>query len=360
MSKRAKLVNLFSATGILPWLAARPRWNGVVVLTYHRIGNAEESMLDRNVFSATADEFDRQVALLKRESDIVRPDDVPELIKKPGRHVMITFDDGYRDNFDLAFPILKAHGVPATFFLCTGFLDHQVMSWWDEIAWLIRSSPLPEISLAPWSSSPIRTGRRDVEQSIQAVLTRYKELPTQCAQEMLASIRSLSGSPPLDAEVTRTLWMTWEMVREMAAAGMVIGGHTVNHPLLGRLDAAAQRAEIASGQRRITAELGHPARAFAYPVGSADSFDAATKAAVASAGFKTAFSFHGGYARSSTWDPFNIPRTYIATGTCDHTIRAIMALPQLFISPIRLPSANFAAAGALSAKIAEASELCPI
>lgn len=343
MSKRAKLVDLLSTTHVLPWLATHPRWNGVVVLTYHRIGDPAGSPLDRNVFSATADEFDAQISFLKQESDIVRPGDIPELIRRPGRHVMITFDDGYRDNFDLAFPVLSAHGVPATFFLCTGFLDGQVMAWWDEIAWLVRSSPLREIRLLPWLETPIRVGPLETDAAIQTVLARYKSLPTLAAQEMLAALRDRCGSPALDAGITDTVWMTWAMAREMAAAGMEIGGHTVTHPLLGRLDAAAQQAEIAGGQHRIAEELGRPATAFAYPVGSADAFDETTKSAVADAGFRLAFSFHGGYARAAAWDPFDIPRTYIATGTGIPTLRAILAIPQVVISPIRPPSLKPAA-----------------
>ena len=297
MSKRAKLVDALYATHALPWLAAHLRWNGVIVLTYHRIGNAAESPLDRAVFSATADEFDQQIEFLKAESDIVGPGDIPDLVKRPGRHVMIAFDDGYRDNYELAFPILSANGVPATFFLCTGFLDGKAMSWWDEIAWLIRLSPLSQIRLSPWLQTPVRLGPLYTEASIQAVLARYKALPSQSAQEMVAALRDKSGSPALDSSVTNSLWMTWEMARQMAAGGMEIGGHTVNHPLLSRLDRAAQRAEIVGGQQRITEELGRPASAFAYPVGSADAFDGTTKAALADAGFQLAFSFHGGYAR---------------------------------------------------------------
>lgn len=344
MNRRAKLVGLLSVTKVLPWLAAHPRWNGVVVLTYHRIGNAEESLLDRNNFSATADEFDRQIAQLKRESDIVQPGDIPDLIKRPGRHVMIAFDDGYRDNYELAFPILKAHGVPATFFLCTGFLDGLVMSWWDEIAWLIRTSPLEEFRLDPWIEGSLRTDPRHAEASIKAVLAAFKSLPTWFAQEMVAALRDRSQSPPLDAVATGELWMTWDMAREMAAAGMEIGGHTVKHCLLSRLDEAAQRDEIAGGQQRITKEIGRAASVFAYPVGSADAFEDATKRAVADAGFELAFSFHGGYARESNWDPYDIPRTYVAPGTCPWTLRAIMAVPQVVISPIRLPALKAAAA----------------
>lgn len=93
---------------------------------------------------------------------------------------------------------------------------------------------------------------------------------------------------------SRANWMTWEMARESAAAGVRVGAHTVNHPVLARLPIADQTEEIARSAVRITAELGCRPRLFAYPVGGPDTFTAETKRAVATLGFDFAFSFFGG------------------------------------------------------------------
>lgn len=336
-SRRERLAGLLSATGLLRLFAAHPRWNGVLVLNYHRIGDPAASLVDRGVFSATADEFDAQVALLKTESDIVLPGDIAGLVSRPGRHVLLTFDDGYRDNYDLAFPILRAHGVEATFFLCTGFLDTRQIAWWDEIAWLIRTSPRAEITLVPWRTSPLALPPGGRDAAIRSVLALYKSLPAGDTVALLETVRACSGSDAPDPGRASDLWMTWDMAREMAAAGMEIGGHTVTHPVLTRLPEDAQQAEIDGGQERFLAELGRTARAFAYPVGSRDAFDATTKAAVARAGFDTAFGFYGGYARGATWDPYDIPRTHVSSDTTVRTIRALLAAPQLIAAPPRIP-----------------------
>jgi peptidoglycan/xylan/chitin deacetylase (PgdA/CDA1 family) len=105
-------------------LRLAPAWSGVLILNYHRIGYAESAPFFRDAISATPHEFDAQLAFLARNADVVAGADLPEVLRAGrGRHVMITFDDGYRDNYEIALPLLKLHGLAATFFLCTGLLD---------------------------------------------------------------------------------------------------------------------------------------------------------------------------------------------------------------------------------------------
>ena len=123
----------------LMWAAGRlARWTGLVGLNYLRIGDGRQSPFDRGLWSATAEAFDEQLAWIKKNYDVVSPADLPAA--KSGRRVIITFDDGYRDNYTAAFPVLQRHGLPATFFVATGFIDEPRLPWWDEIAWMVRSS----------------------------------------------------------------------------------------------------------------------------------------------------------------------------------------------------------------------------
>lgn len=100
------------------------RWTGVVGLNYHRIGDGRRSVFDRGLWSATPEDFDVQVGYLKKNFDVVSPTDLAHVADtRRGRHVIITFDDGYRDNYTAAFPVLRAHHVAATFFIATGYID---------------------------------------------------------------------------------------------------------------------------------------------------------------------------------------------------------------------------------------------
>jgi peptidoglycan/xylan/chitin deacetylase (PgdA/CDA1 family) len=105
--------------------------------------------------------------------------------------------------------------------------------------------------------------------------------------------------------------MTWDMARELHAAGMSIGGHTVTHPVLARLPAERQREEIEGCARRLREELGVAMRWFAYPVGARDTFTPLTQRLLRDCGVELAFSYYGGFARPSRWNPLDVPRVHV-------------------------------------------------
>jgi peptidoglycan/xylan/chitin deacetylase (PgdA/CDA1 family) len=125
--------------------------------------------------------------------------------------------------------------------------------------------------------------------------------------------------------------MTWRMARQLLAAGMTVGGHTVSHPILARLDEDAQRAEVLVCRARLEAELGIPMRWFSYPNGDLSSFDARTRAIVREAGVELAFSFEGGFVRhGARWDPYALPRIAVGPRTAGAAFAATVTLPQVF------------------------------
>src|SRR5690606_9159232 len=135
MGKKELAARALATPGIRRLLAAALPGNGVLVLNYHRVGDSSRSRYDRALWSATAEGFDAQVAFLKAECDVIALDDIDDALqRRRGRHVAITFDDGYLDNHDIAFPVLRHHGVPAAFFIATGFIDRRLLPWWDAIA----------------------------------------------------------------------------------------------------------------------------------------------------------------------------------------------------------------------------------
>jgi peptidoglycan/xylan/chitin deacetylase (PgdA/CDA1 family) len=275
------------------------RWRGVLVLTHHRIGDRQHTPWDPAVFSASADQFDRELRTLARITEVIGPDELEQVLRAgPGRRVLITFDDGYRDNYEIALPLLRAHGLTATFFLASSFLDERRAAWWDEIAWMVRHAE--------------SAGTGDGEEArIATLIARYKTLPAGAGERFLDGLARELGSgrcPPGEADA---LWMTWEMVRELRAAGMSIGGHTVTHPVLGGLLRERQREEIVGCAQRLREELGEPMRWFAYPVGARESFSALTAELLREQGVELAFSFHGGFAGPSRWDPLDVPRVHV-------------------------------------------------
>jgi len=314
-------------------LRRAPACSGVLVLNYHRIGHATSSSLFRDTFSATPVDFDRQLAFLARNTDVIGGDDLPDVLRTGrGRHVLITFDDGYLDNYELAFPILKQHGLPATFFICTGLLDGRGLAWWDEIAWMVRTSPRRELPATSWIETPIPLGALgdDREPAIKAVIERYRALPGEKTAAFLDHVAEATGTGRADASLARNLWMTWDHVRELRDGGMTIGAHTVTHPILSRLTAERQREEIAGSRARLAVELGAAPRLFSYPVGKPHTFNADTRAALKEAGFSHAFSFYGGHQPFAPLDPFDFRRTYVGWRTSLPVFQGKVTLPMVF------------------------------
>src|SRR5262245_780264 len=122
--KQAILSRLIGETGLRSLSGRVFRWSGVLALNYHRVGDGSQSMFDRGLWSATAEAFVDQIRFCKAHFDIISPADLPDVLARGrGRYILVTFDDGYRDNYEVAFPILKGEGVPATFFVASGFID---------------------------------------------------------------------------------------------------------------------------------------------------------------------------------------------------------------------------------------------
>ena len=307
-----------------------PFGHGVLVVNYHRIGVATESIFDRGVFSTTADQFDEQMEFLKRNFDVISPHELPMARRSgKGRYVIVTFDDGYRDNYDLAFPVLKRHGLKATFFVPTAFIDKRQLSWWDTIAWMIRHSDASEIPAGKWFQDALPLNGDAREHAINEALKKYKMLPGHETSNFVADLADCTGHSSLPTHLGDDLWMTWNNIREMRLGGMTIGGHTVNHPLLARLTSSEQVLEIRGCHERLTEMTGVAPRSFSYPVGKRDTFTTITRAILLSVGFEYAFSFYGGYQNLIDIDLLDIKRINIGRRTTQTIFESMTSLPSV-------------------------------
>lgn len=332
-SKRELTARALRATGVGALLRAVGLWHGVLVLAYHRIGDGSRSVFDRGVWSATPEAFQAHLRCLKKSADVIAAADLNAALKKrKGRFVLVTFDDGYRDNHDAAFPILKSEGVSALFFLATGFLDEHRPAWWDEIAWMVRCSTRRRLPASPWLPDGLAFDEPEREMAIQKLLTVFKSLPGVKTADYLNYLAAVTGSGRCPSEAA-TMWMTWDMVRAMQAGGMAFGGHTVNHPVLARLRPEHQQAEIDGCARRLQDELGQPMRWFSYPNGKRDGFSEATQACLRARGVELAFSYYGGlhHLRSqSDINPFDLPRVAVDSDVTFDSFRAVLTMPRVF------------------------------
>jgi peptidoglycan/xylan/chitin deacetylase (PgdA/CDA1 family) len=299
IGKRELLAQLGHKLG-LGWLIGLwPTLPLLISINYHRIGDASAAAYDSDLFSATQDQFDEQMAFLQKRFDIVTLEEAIAIVDGAaplGRCcILVTFDDGYRDNYELAFPVLRARRVPAVFFLPTSFVGTSRLPWWDEIAYLIKQS---------------RRRDREAAASTAEAIRMYKELRPSEADVFLDQLAETSGVNRLRQAPAR-LFLNWDEAAEMLRAGMAIGSHAHSHNILSRLSEQDQFNELMESRRILEERLGHTVTSLAYPVGTADAFNAASREAARQAGYRIAFSYFGGFNRPGACDRFNICRVGI-------------------------------------------------
>lgn len=301
--------------GAMPSVAARGGWptrpllrllspggrHGLSIMIYHRVLAAPDPLfpgeIDREAFGS-------QLGLLKSSFNVLALRDAVRLMRAgrlPPRAACITFDDGYADNAVEALPILRRHGLTATFFVATGFLDGGRM-WNDTVIELVRNAPGPRFDARTaglgWLPLDGPAARRA---AIGSLIGHIKYLPM---EQRLALVERLAGEA--DYALAQDLMMSSGQVRQLAAAGMDIGAHTVNHPILAAMPARQAADEIEAGKRCLETLLGAPVPLFAYPNGKPNvDYCAEHVGIVRELGFEGAVSTARG---GRVGDPYQLPR----------------------------------------------------
>ncbi|MCA9081468.1 MAG: polysaccharide deacetylase family protein, partial [Planctomycetaceae bacterium] len=268
---------------------------------------------------------------LKKAGELISLHQIEEVLNSPGgRGILITFDDGYRDNYELALPVLERHGASAVFFITTGFLDDGQVAWWDELSWMVQSTSARSVPPGEYVEREITLEGPSRALALRELLQIHKQIPWDRTIAFRDELGKVLGTGRCPKSVADGVWMTWDMVREMHERGMEIGGHTVNHPVLANLELERQRHEIFDSKRRIESELGREITAFSYPVGQRDSFTEETEQILREAGYRYSFSFYGGFASKPAVNRFDLPRIAIESGTEGAMFRSMVTLPQVF------------------------------
>jgi len=222
----------------------------------------------------------------------------------PPRSLVVTFDDGYADNAEIALPILQKLGLKATIFVAPGFLDGGRM-WNDSVIECLRVCELDHVDLDCFSLPRLPLGTlAERRKAIGTLLPRLKYL---APSERTAAVEELQRRCRV-GNLPRDLMMSTAQLRAVHAAGMEIGAHTLNHPILTSVSAEEAGFEIAEGRRQLQTTLDAPIEVFAYPNGKPDrDYDASHVAMVRSQGFIGAVSTAPGVGRTGD-DLYQLPR----------------------------------------------------
>lgn len=289
------------------------------ILAYHRVLEddiAPHRLADADLFSVTESGFRAQLAWLTRHFDCLTFRQLPGYRGK--RPLIITFDDGYEDNYRLAWPVLQQFQVPAVFFVTTDFIDHCQPLWFDRVAAAWRGGAVP----LAWQ----RAGCPVQPESLAILLNWLKTLPHSLREQLLIELET-PGTAVAEAPAPA---MSWAQLAEMAATGMEIGSHSCSHAVLANESPADIRRELAESRARIEAQLGQPCLSLSYPVGGRQAVNQLVVDEAAAAGYQYACSYMAGRNRLPLRQPLWLRRIHVELGLTDAELQAALAFPRAF------------------------------
>jgi len=321
------LVNLFKRL---------PLRNKLIVLNYHRVRPNDShftTAFDDGVYTLNMDQFNQQIKWLKNNTLILSERELIDCYrdgifippKTSAPCVMITFDDGYRDNYTLAYPILKYYEVPAILFVATQMVNTRQVPWWDVIAYLIKRCSKPFIS---FDGRQFPMGTQKME-SIAFFQLMMKKEQYEHTKYLLPDLSDACEVTLPDADVQDKEILTWEEIREMAQKYIAVGSHTHTHRVLSTINTSSQKEEMILSKLIIEENIGQPVLSISYPVGEPKYITEETPEIAASSGFVLGFTTNTGVNYWKRIQRYTIRRiAYLLEKVS--TVSLLTILPELF------------------------------
>jgi peptidoglycan/xylan/chitin deacetylase (PgdA/CDA1 family) len=340
MSARDRIARLLAGTGMLDAtlrLRARARVPYLTILTYHHVADPDEHYeFDPGVADVTPDQFRRHLELLRRHCTVIGVDELCAALdghELPPNAAMITFDDAYLSCHEVALPVLEDLDLPAVFFVATSFVEQRRLFWWERIAWVLgraRREGLTRVAIGYPEAQALDPRDPSASGTLVKIVKNTRGLDVERFLDELTAACGVTWSRALERELTDSLLMTWDQLRDLRDAGMDIESHTRHHRVLQTLDAEALRDELSGSRADLARVMGKAPRTIAYPVGRSIAASAPIRAALHEAGYEVGFT----NASGATWlrpgvDRFDLGRLAVDRALSDAMFHGQLAIPQL-------------------------------
>ena len=273
----------------------------LAILRYHAICGSEGHDYASPEICISPAAFEAHVRYLTTHYRVLPLEDAVAALRAkkslPLNSVVLTFDDGYADNFAAA-ETLRRYGATATFYLTAGCLAGGQPFWPAEIRYLVAAITDPSIMLTAAGEPltiPLATGA-DRQSAVGRLTRLFKSRPVDVRDRLREELRHAAGHPRLP-----DIMLTWDQVRRMREMGMTVGAHTVTHPNLPSAGIEVASSEIQGSRARLEQEIGAPVTMFSYPNGGAERyFTPELQRVVREAGFACATTSRNGFAGRSS------------------------------------------------------------
>lgn len=253
----------------------------LLILLYHGVTNSDsigiENYSGKHLKKA---EFQRQIEIVARTCVPLSIDEIVEIHRSgqeyPPKAVAITFDDGFRNNYTNAAPILDEYGVPATFYVCAGMISSQKMFWVDELEDCFNRSTKSQVKISLNDHSTIfrLTDKRSRLMALQEVKTFCKTADLHTRNQVVSKIIEETSVTPTCEAAHNYSKATWEQLKEMSNNRLfTVGGHTLYHDIMTSVPAETMQKDVADTLHLLDRKLGQKTRHFSYPEGQKEHFD---------------------------------------------------------------------------------------
>ena len=315
-----------------PWLLA---------ITYHSAASKERTArFDPGVVDTSAEEFERQVEVYAEHFDPIGVTELANHVETgaalPKAPLLITFDDGYLDNYEIVLPILLKHKVKATFFIATDYIDSRQLFWWDKINYLLKTSKSESLAITYPESIEFKL---DSPEGVAAAITKCLRIVKDTYDldlvkflDQLTELTQSELSASEERKLADELLMNWDHVRGLVSAGMDVQSHTASHRVLQTLTPEKLEHELERSKTVLAERLGHRIHTVSYPVGKPLSDVPHVKEAVKRAGYTLGFSNASGVSNRWSFDPIEVRRTAAHYEVSPLAFRGYMTLPSLAAS----------------------------
>jgi peptidoglycan/xylan/chitin deacetylase (PgdA/CDA1 family) len=286
---------LWMNAGICCRLFEQPLKNGYPILQYHSVSPLEphQQWYIHPSLSLHPRDFERQMAFVRRRFEPLPLGQLLDRVQEGGYGskplIAVTFDDGYRDNFIHALPILRRYRIPATFYLTSECMGGRIPLWTTELRALLLKSSRSEIALSTLQCSYRLDGPASRIEAIRHIKARMLKLPRDQREKAIEEIRRLTAADRRHLAWMKMVMLDWEQVEYMSCCGMEFGAHTMTHPSLPHIPADEALLEIAGSKAAIEAKIGRQIVHFSYPnPGNVPNFNTRIRRILKNCGFVSA------------------------------------------------------------------------
>lgn len=262
--------------------------NGFMALCYHRVAEKADSRYFLDSINRIPELFNAEISFLTRHFNIISLEEaIGSLVKKnflPPKSMVITFDDGYKDNYINAYPILKKYKIPATIFLTTDFIDNDNdLIWTDKVAYIINKTKKDSITIPELGSCDLRD-RQKRDKCKMALIEHLRQIDDFEKNEIIDFLcRDLDIQ--IEDKIASDLYLSSKEILEMSRNDIGFGSHSCSHTILTKISLKQAFSEIIDSKKKIEGIINKKVNLFAYPNGTMSDFNNDIEKIVKNAGY---------------------------------------------------------------------------